>query len=173
MEILKYPNEALTRPARRIEAVDEAVRETARRMLETMAEARGYGLAGPQVGYGWRLIAVNPTPGSPDGERVYVNPGIVEREGEAVAEEGCLSLPGVNGKVVRAARVRVEATDLENNPVSLVAEDLLARILQHEIDHLDGTLIIHRFNAVDKAANARVLRALEKAARAGAGSGRR
>lgn len=165
MRILKWPNPVLTAVAARIEMIDDAVRATAEEMLFAMAEARGLGLAGPQVGYGKRMICVNITPGSPDGERVYVNPEIVGREGEATAEEGCLSLPGVNGKVSRAAKVTVRATDLKGEAITLFADGLLARVLQHEIDHLDGVLITQRFSAVDKAANSRSLRALEKASR--------
>lgn len=165
MKILKWPHPSLTTPAERIESVDDSVRATAEEMLFAMAEARGLGLAGPQVGYGKRLICVNPTPGTPEGERVYVNPEIVSREGEATASEGCLSLPGINGKVTRAEKVVVNALDLEGKPVTVHAEALLARVLQHEIDHLDGVLIMQRFSAVDKAANARSLRALENAAR--------
>jgi peptide deformylase len=166
MQILKWPHPSLTKVAERIEVVDDAVRATAEEMLIAMAESRGLGLAGPQVGYGKRLICVNATPGSPEGERVYINPEIAGREGEATAEEGCLSLPGVNGKVTRAAKVTVRATDLHGEPVTVYADGLLARVLQHEIDHLDGVLIISRFSAIDKAANARSLRALEKASRA-------
>ncbi|MCE9580880.1 MAG: peptide deformylase [Planctomycetes bacterium] len=165
MRILKWPNPALTAVASPIESVDDSVRATAEEMLMAMAESRGLGLAGPQVGYGKRLICVNVTPGSPEGERVYVNPEIVGREGEVTAEEGCLSLPGVNGKVTRAAKVTVRATDLKGEPLTLFAEGLLSRVLQHEIDHLDGVLITQRFSAIDKAANARSLRELEKTSR--------
>jgi peptide deformylase len=172
MKILKYPHPILTTPAERIEAIDDSVRATAEEMLMAMAEARGLGLAGPQVGYGKRLICVNITPGSPEGERVYVNPEIVSREGEATAVEGCLSLPHVNGKITRAEKVVVNAMDLEGKTLTLNADALLARVLQHEIDHLDGVLITQRFSAIDKAANARSLRALEKAAKE-ASAGRR
>lgn len=169
MKILKYPHPTLTTVADPIDAIDDAVKATAEEMLITLAESRGLGLAGPQVGYGKRLICVNITPGTPDGERVYVNPEIVGREGEATAEEGCLSIPGVNGKVTRAAKVVVKALDLSGAAVTVHADALLARVLQHEIDHLDGVLITSRFSAIDKAANARSLRALEKAAKVPAG----
>ncbi len=172
MKILKWPHPTLSTPAERIEAVDDSVRATAEDMLMAMAEARGLGLAGPQVGYGRRLICVNITPGSPDGERVYINPEIVGREGEATASEGCLSLPGVNGKVTRSEKVTVNALDLKGEAVTVHADALLARVLQHEIDHLDGVLIMQHFSALDKAANARSLRALEKAGKTAA-AGRR
>lgn len=175
MKILRYPDPALTSIAEPIAAVDDEVRAIAEDMLNTLAEARGLGLAGPQVGYVKRLIVVNPTPGSPENERVLVNPRVVAAEGEATGEEGCLSLPGINGKVTRAARVRVEALDLQGAAVSVEADGILARVLQHEIDHLDGILIFTKFSALDRAANQRALRDLEKAARerAKAGAGRR
>lgn len=166
MKILKYPHPALAKKAARIETIDDEVRETAKAMLDAMAIAHGVGLAGPQVGYLKRLIVLNPVPGNPDTEAIYINPEIVSSEGEATASEGCLSLPGVNGKVARSARVRVNALDLDGKPVAVDAEGLQARAFQHEIDHLDGVLITQRFSAIDKAANARALRDLEKAAKA-------
>jgi peptide deformylase len=166
VKILKYPHPSLAKKAVRIESIDEEVRQTARGMLDAMAIAHGVGLAGPQVGYLRRLIVLNPSPGNPDTEAVYVNPEIVSSEGEATASEGCLSLPGINGKVTRSARVRVNALGLDGQPLVVDAEGLQARAFQHEIDHLDGVLITSRFSALDKAANARALRDLEKAAKA-------
>lgn len=173
MKILKWPHPSLLKVAERIEVVDEAVKATAEEMLMALAESRGLGLAGPQVGFEKRMICVNVTPGSPDGERVYINPEIAGREGEVTAEEGCLSLPHVNGKITRFAKVVVNALDLEGKAVTIHAEALLSRVLQHEIDHLDGVLIIQRFSAIDKAANARSLRELEKAARSAPAAGHR
>ncbi|NUN48241.1 MAG: peptide deformylase [Candidatus Brocadiae bacterium] len=172
MEILKWPHEALEQVAEPIRAVDDEVRAMAEEMLNAMAAARGVGLAGPQVGYLKRLIVLNLTPGSPDGERVYVNPEILSREGESFESEGCLSIPGVNGKVLRATRVVVRAVTLDSATVTVEADGLLARAFQHEIDHLEGILITRHFNAVDRTANARALRELEKAGRARAGSRR-
>lgn len=165
MKILKYPDPSLTRVADALEAVDDDVRGMAEEMFMAMAEARGVGLAGPQVGYLRRLIVINTTPGTPDNEKAYVNPRIVWQEGETSSEEGCLSLPFVNGKVTRAERIRMEALDLQGRPVVVEADTLLARILQHEIDHLDGVLIFTKFSALDKAANQRALRDLERAAK--------
>ncbi|MBI2919978.1 MAG: peptide deformylase [Planctomycetes bacterium] len=165
MKILKYPDPALTRVAEAVEAVDDQVRAMAEEMFMAMAEARGVGLAGPQLGYLRRLIVINTTPGTPDNEKAFVNPRIVWQEGEVTASEGCLSLPFVNGKVARAERIRMEAVDLQGAPVTVEADALLARILQHEIDHLDGILIFTKFSALDKAANQRALRDLERAAK--------
>jgi len=166
MQILKYPHPALAQVAKEIVTVDDPVREMAEQMFITMAEKRGLGLAGNQVGYLHRLIVVNPVPGTPEHERAYVNPEIVQSEGEATGEEGCLSIPGVNGKVTRAAKVRMTALDLQGLPVTVEAEGVLARVLQHEIDHINGVLITSYFSAFDRAANARTLRELEKAAKA-------
>ena len=127
-----------TKPLRRI---DPAIRKLAADMLETMHDAPGVGLAAPQVGRSERLIVV----GFEDEEYVLANPEITWRSDETVAgEEGCLSVPNFVGDVERAAAVRVVALDLSNKRVTVEAKDWLARIFQHEIDHLDGVLFTDR-----------------------------
>lgn len=130
------------------EVADE-IRRLAYDMIETMYAAKGVGLAAPQVGVALRVIVFDR---DPQGKRRrpmgLVNPRIVEAEGEEVAEEGCLSLPDIRGDIRRAARVLVEGLSLEGQPVQIEAEGISARLLQHEIDHLDGILIIDRMSTI-------------------------
>jgi peptide deformylase len=118
-------------------------------------------LAAPQGGVLKRRIVVSPTGQAADA-MALVNCVIRDREGNVEAEEGCLSLPGVNVRVRRAKRCRLEALDLAGNPLELEGEDLLARIWQHETDHLDGVLIIDRMGPADRMAVRKTLRALEE-----------
>jgi len=127
-----------TKPLRR---VDASTRKLAADMLETMRDAPGVGLAAPQIGRSERLIVVE----YEDQQFALANPDIVWRADEtAVAEEGCLSLPTLYGDVERALAVRVQGLDLANKRVTIEAEEWLARIFQHEIDHLDGVLFTDR-----------------------------
>ena len=128
-------------------------------MIELMVQNKGVGLAAPQVGVLKRLIVVSPTGQAADA-MALVNCVIRDREGNVEAEEGCLSLPGVNVRV-RLKRAAAWALDLAGNPLEL-EEDLLARIWQHETDHLDGVLIIDRMGPADRMAVRKTLRALEE-----------
>jgi peptide deformylase len=126
----------------KIERIDLEVKELSRNMAQTMYEAAGIGLAAPQIGVLKSLIVVDM---GGDNFVVYVNPMITERsKAQEVDDEGCLCLPGINVPVKRAQRVVVEARDLKGRPVKIEADDLLARILQHEIDHLEGHTILDR-----------------------------
>ena len=141
LPIRKFGDPALRQQAGRIERVTDLHRRLATDMLETMRDAPGVGLAAPQVGVLERIFVWEVG----DEHGVVVNPEIVTRSDEMEAgEEGCLSLPGLYYPVERAVRVRVEGTDLEGNAVVLEADELLARVCQHEIDHLDGVLFIDR-----------------------------
>lgn len=165
LTILRYPHPALLRIARPVEAITGETREVAARMLELMHDARGVGLAAPQVGLSWRLFVAN-SGEEDEPDRVYVNPVLRNPEGGLEAhEEGCLSIPEVLGEVWRPPTITVEATDLEGERFSLRSSELLARVWQHETDHLDGRLIIHRFGQMAKLANRRVLKELERAAK--------
>ncbi|MBI4372018.1 MAG: peptide deformylase [Elusimicrobia bacterium] len=115
-----------------------------RDLWATMEAARGVGLAAPQVGLSLRLAVVDVRPEGRSRRLVLVNPELVWAEGEQREEEGCLSLPGVYAPLARAARVRARALDERGRPFELAAEGLLARALQHEIDHLDGKLYVDR-----------------------------
>lgn len=163
LAILRYPHPMLLKTARPVEEVTSEVRSVAARMLELMREARGVGLAAPQVGLSWRLFVAN-SGQEGESDRVYVNPVRREPEGGLeAAEEGCLSLPEVLGDVWRPPIITIEATDLDGRRFTLRSGELLARVWQHECDHLDGRLIIHRFGQMAKLANRRILKELERA----------
>lgn len=163
LRIVHYPNPALRAKARPIKTVTDEVRAVARRMLELMHEAPGVGLAAPQVALAWRLFVANPT-GQPEDDRVFINPVLVAPSKEMTEqEEGCLSLPDIRAMVARPKAITIEAHDLDNQPFNLTSDDLPARIWQHEADHLDGVLIIDRMAPLDKMANRRLLRELERA----------
>ena len=164
LRIVKYPDPVLLRRAVPIEQVTDEVRAVATRMLELMREAKGVGLAAPQVGLSWRLFVTNSgAEGEPD--RAYVNPVLRNPSDELESrEEGCLSLPEVYGDVIRPTAITIEALDPEGNRFELRDEDLLARVWQHEHDHLDGRLILSRFGQMAKLANRRAIRDLERQA---------
>lgn len=139
----------LREACRPVEAVDERVRALVTDLMETMYEAEGVGLAAPQVGVPLRVFVYDiRDPEAPPG--VLINPEIVEREGSAKEEEGCLSIPGLAELVERSARVVVEGLDADGAPVRIEAEGLLARCLQHEKDHLDGVLFIDRLSPLKR-----------------------
>lgn len=120
-------------------------------MFECMYRADGIGLAAPQVGSLRRVFVLDVLPeDSPRVKRAFVNPVIVKKEGSAVAEEGCLSIPGIRHDVKRAERVIVEAMDETGAPFRMEAEGLVARAIQHETDHLDGVLFIDRLSAIQR-----------------------
>jgi len=160
--IVHWPDPVLTRPAVAVASFDEDLRALAGRMVELMHAAKGVGLAAPQVGAGLRLFVCNPA-GRPDDEQVYVNPRIVEADGLVEADEGCLSLPGVQVTTRRAARCRITAQDLDGQPTDALGEELLARVFQHEIDHLDGRLLLDLMSPAEKIANRRAVRQMREA----------
>jgi peptide deformylase len=143
VELRHYPDRVLKRKAQAIREVTDRVAEQARQMLDLMYESDGVGLAAPQVGWSRRLVTLD-AEGTHEGQRVFLNPIIVRREGELEHDEGCLSLPGVQLKVPRAEKVSVVAYTLEGERVELEAEGLLSCIWQHELDHLNGLLIIDK-----------------------------
>lgn len=132
-----------------------------------MYEAQGIGLAATQVGWPVQILVKDPT-GEKTGERVYINPVITHEEGEILDEEGCLSLPGVFGKISRSERIKVVAYNLKGEKLELEAEGLEARVWQHEIDHLNGILIIDKMTPASSLANSRRLKELEEIYKEGA-----
>ena len=146
----------LRRRAAEIDDVDGALARIVDRMVETMYEADGVGLAAPQVGVQKRLFVWDVG----DGPRTIVNPEIVESDGEWVYDEGCLSVPGLSWEIVRPKQVHVVGRDLDGNEVSVEADEVEARLFQHELDHLDGTLLIERLDPADRKAALRKLREL-------------
>jgi peptide deformylase len=161
LAICHYPDARLRQRCRPVTEFSEKLAALAERMLDLMCAEKGIGLAAPQVGVLRRLFVMSPTGQRKDG-LVFVNPVIRDREGNVEAEEGCLSLPGVNVRVRRARRCRIEAQDVHGRPFSMTGEDLLCRIWQHETDHLDGILIIDRMGPADRLAVRKTLRALEE-----------
>jgi len=148
LEIRVYPDAVLRQKAEEVREFGEELKRTADLMLDTMYRNKGLGLAGNQVGILKRIVVVDVNSGK-SGEKsplVLVNPEIVTAEGEIFAEEGCLSLPGLFKKVKRFAYVKLKAQNLEGEDFELEAEDLLARVFQHEIDHLNGVLFIDRLS---------------------------
>ncbi len=143
LEIITVDNPraaVLRRRARPVRVVTRDVQVLIDQMFQTMHEARGLGLAAPQVGAGRRVIVVQ----LENRQLALVDPEIQRREGEEVATEACLSIPGLLGDVPRARRVVVRARNRRNRWVTIEADGLLARVLQHEIDHLDGILFTDR-----------------------------
>lgn len=152
MEILKYPDPTLRRGGKPVTAFDEALRRTAREMLDAMYRFGGVGLAAPQVGLELNLLVLNPSGDAADrsGELALVNPRLVAKKPLEWGEEGCLSFPGIYADVERAKEISVDYLDLEGQPRSLPAAAYLARIIQHEMDHLAGVLFIDRLSAADR-----------------------
>lgn len=149
--IVLYPDPVLLKPTLEVEDVDEDVRTLARDMIETMYAAPGVGLAANQVGDSRRVCIADVSAGEKSGNlHVFVNPVIREAAGREVGEEGCLSFPDVVIDVERAFRVTVDALDLEGRPFSLTAEGLLARIIQHEIEHLDGRTFLSNLSPLKR-----------------------
>lgn len=130
-------------------------------MFETMYQAPGIGLAAPQIGVGKRLFVYDLEPEERSRPGVLVNPRIVESDGEWTYQEGCLSIPGLYYEIVRPKAVHLVGHDLDGNEVSLEADELLARLFQHELDHLDGILMIERMDADTRRQAKRDIRALQ------------
>lgn len=144
LPIIKFPDKILRQRARKIRTIDRSINRLASDMIDTMNDADGVGLAANQVGVLKRVMVVQ-LPEEEGAEpreepRVYINPEIVYREGVRVVEEGCLSVPGFVGTVERSIWVKFRALNLESKTVRIKADSLLAQILEHEVDHLNGIL---------------------------------
>src|SRR5512145_68943 len=141
LPILQYPDERLHKIAKKIEHVDDSIRKLVRDMAETMYAAPGVGLAATQVDKHIQLIVIDVSE-THDDLKVLINPELLECQGDKEHEEGCLSVPGIYEKVIRAERVTVRALDEHGKPFTLEAEGLLAVCIQHEIDHLRGKVFV-------------------------------
>src|SRR6187397_1120097 len=163
--ILKYGEHPLHERARDVESVTSEIDRLIDDMIETMYAAPGVGLAAPQVGVPLRLFVVDISVGRRSGElRVCVNPEFVSRSGTQLEEEGCLSVPGFAATVLRPARAVLSCLDRRGHQQVIEAQDLLARALQHEIDHLDGTTFVDRLRGIKRQ---QILRKIHKMKRAG------
>src|SRR5271165_1869825 len=151
LEIVKYPEPVLERPAEPVTEFNEELRKFVDDMFESMYAAKGIGLAAPQVAVSKRITVIDLSfKEKPADKIVLINPEIILREGKQFEEEGCLSLPQIREKVSRAAKVAVRAQDAEGNWFEKDAEALLSRCIQHEIDHLDGVLFIFRISMLKR-----------------------
>ena len=139
-EIVEIGSDVLREKAMEVKEVNQNIVKLIENMFETMYEANGVGLAAPQIGISKRVITIDVG----DGPIAMVNPVIVEREGEAADYEGCLSIPGVTGQVVRAEKVKVQGLNRNGELQEITADGLLARCFQHEIDHLEGVLFVDK-----------------------------
>ena len=161
LTILHYPDPRLRKPALPVETVDNRIRTLVDDMLETMYAAPGIGLAATQVNVQKRIVVMDVSE-QKNQPLAFINPTLLEREGENESEEGCLSVPGFYETVHRAERVRVSALDRDGEPFELDASGLLAVCIQHEMDHLDGKLFVDYLSVLKRD---RIRKKLEKQAR--------
>jgi peptide deformylase len=159
MEVRKYPDPVLRVRTEKVQAFDQGLSELVAEMIRTMHAAVGLGLAATQVGRTERLAIVSPDD-KPGHETALINPEIVESQEWEEAEEGCLSFPGIYIKVGRFIRVRIKYQNVAGTACEMTAEGLLARAVQHELDHLDGRLLLDRMSPVQRLAQRRRLREL-------------
>jgi len=151
LEILKYPHPLLKKRSQEIEKIDENVRQLIQDMIETMYDANGVGLAACQVGVGKRIIVLDVSPMEPEQDLfALINPEIVAEEEEIDHEEGCLSVPDCQEIIKRKQKVRIRGMSSEGKEVELEAQGILAIALQHEVDHLNGVLILDRMSGLKR-----------------------
>jgi len=162
--ITKYGAAVLEQPAQTIEKFDDELRKLCDNMFESMYAAQGVGLAAPQIGLSLRLAVIDVSLGkNPEAKLVLANPEIIHAEGEQREEEGCLSLPGHRGSVIRPQFVTLRAQDAAGKPYEMRGEGLLARAFCHEIDHLNGVLFIQHLSMLKRDLIRRKIRKLQKA----------
>jgi peptide deformylase len=162
--IVKFPDPILQQPAEPVTVFDAELRKLVDDMFTSMYDAQGIGLAAPQIGISKRLTVIDLSfQKRPEDKIVLINPEVIEIKGKQVEEEGCLSLPEIRDRVVRAAEVKVRAQDAEGKPIEVEGTELLARAIQHEIDHLDGILFIFRLSRLKRDLQLRKIRKLQRA----------
>jgi peptide deformylase len=153
MKIVNYPHPSLRYVARPLTAIDKKIERYIAEMLDLMYEGKGLGLAGPQVALPYQIFVMNLEPEQRDQGKAYINPVIIERKGSVEGEEGCLSFPGLFGKVRRAKIIRFQAYNLKSQLEEGFVSDLEARVWQHEVDHLHGELFIDKMGPIAKMAS--------------------
>ncbi|MGA3079932.1 MAG: peptide deformylase [Terracidiphilus sp.] len=164
LKIVKYPEAVLSRPGEPVTEFDAELRKLVADMFETTYASQGIGLAAPQVGVSKRLTVIDLSVGKePKDKLVLINPEIISSEGKLYEEEGCLSFPEIREKVVRAAKVRIRAQDENGKWFEMDGADLMARCMQHEIDHVDGMLFIFRMSALKRDLALRKIRKMQRA----------
>ena len=162
-EVVKYPEPVLAKRADEVTAFDGELKTLVDEMFESMYAAQGIGLAAPQIAVGKRIAIIDVSfKKRPEEKYVLINPEVIETAGKQVEEEGCLSLPDIREKVQRAAKVKVRAQNVKGEWFEVEGEELLARALLHEIDHLDGVLFIDRISRLKREMVLRKIRKMQK-----------
>lgn len=162
-EVVKWPDPVLSKPGEPVTVFDGKLKQLVEEMFESMYAAQGIGLAAPQISISQRLTVIDCSfKKNPEEKIVLINPEIVERKGKQVEEEGCLSLPEIRDKVTRAAWVKVRAQDVAGKWFEMEGTELLARAMQHEIDHLDGVLFIDRLSRLKRDLTIRKIKKMQK-----------
>lgn len=162
-EVVKYPEPVLAKRADEVTVFDAKLARLVDEMFDSMYAAQGIGLAAPQIAISQRITVIDVSfKERPDEKLALINPEIVEREGRQVEEEGCLSLPEIREKVVRSERVKVKAQNVNGEWFEVEGTELLARALQHEIDHLDGILFIDRISRLKRELVLRKIKKMQK-----------
>src|SRR5580658_9788067 len=163
LNIVKYPDPVLQQPGEPVTEFNDELRKFVADMFETMYAAQGVGLAAPQVAVFKRITVIDVSNGKDPAKKLaIINPEIISSEGKLYEEEGCLSFPEIREKVVRAAKVRIRAQDVHGKWFEMDGAELLARAMQHEIDHLDGMLFIFRMSALKRDLNLRKIRKMQR-----------
>ncbi len=162
-EVVKYPEAVLARRADPVTVFDDKLAKLVDEMFESMYAAQGIGLAAPQIAISRRIAVIDVSFKERPKEKIaLINPEVIERIGRQVEEEGCLSLPEIREKVVRAEWVKVRAQDVTGKTFEVEGTELLSRALQHEIDHLDGVLFIDRISRLKRELVLRKIKKLQK-----------
>jgi peptide deformylase len=150
-EVVKWPDPVLAKPGEVVTVFDAKLKKLVDEMFDSMYAAQGIGLAAPQIAISQRITVIDVSfKKNPEEKIVLINPEIIEREGKQIEEEGCLSLPEIREKVSRSEWVKVKAQDVTGKWFELEGDELLARAMQHEIDHLDGVLFIDRLSRLKR-----------------------
>lgn len=161
LELVIYPDPRLRKVSKPVKEFNDGLATLAKQMLEMMRANKGVGLAAPQIGKNIRLFVMNST-GQPGDDRVYVNPVLTEAEGDESGEEGCLSIPDIKAEIPRCKKLKMTAQDVTGKPIEETQSGYPARVWQHELDYLNGTLIIDRTGALAKMTHRKKLRELEE-----------
>ena len=162
-EVVKYPDPVLSKPGETVTEFNADIELLVEEMFDSMYAAQGIGLAAPQIGISKRITVIDVSfKERPEDKLALINPVILDRSGKQVEEEGCLSLPEIREKVTRAAWVKVRAQNVKGETFEVEGEELLARALQHEIDHLNGILFIDHLSRLKRDLVQRRIKKLQK-----------
>jgi peptide deformylase len=162
-EVVKYPDPVLSKPAETVTEFNAEIEQLVEEMFDSMYAAQGIGLAAPQINISKRITVIDVSfKERPEDKIALINPVILDREGKQVEEEGCLSLPEIREKVARASWVKVRAQNVKGETFEVEGEELFARALQHEIDHLNGVLFIDHLSRLKRDLVQRRIKKLQK-----------